>query len=68
MNRCEYIKKPYDSYEAFLLEKYWKKNMPLNIHFELTNKCNEKCIHCLYTKDKNNELSTYISLVYKRVL
>ena len=46
-----------DSYEDFMTEKYWKKNRPQSMHFELTNLCNERCIHCLYTKDSSNELS-----------
>src|SRR4030067_412944 len=47
-----------DNYEALMVEKYLEKNRPQSIHFELTNHCNEICIHCFYVKDGTGELST----------
>lgn len=58
MDTCEYKPKPLNSYEDFMAEKYWKKNRPISIHFELTQKCNLRCIHCLFTHNSKNELLT----------
>jgi radical SAM protein with 4Fe4S-binding SPASM domain len=57
MGTCEYGKIDY-GYEGFLTEKYWSKNRPISIHFELTQKCNLRCIHCLFTHEVRDELST----------
>ncbi len=58
MATCEYKPKPLNSYEDFMAEKYWAKNRPISIHFELTQKCNLRCIHCLFTHESKDELST----------
>lgn len=59
MDTCEYKPNPINSYEDFMEEKYWKKNRPMSIHFELTQKCNLRCVHCLFIHDSRNELSTH---------
>ncbi|NVM20306.1 MAG: radical SAM protein [Desulfobacterales bacterium] len=59
MESCEYLPRPRDTYEAFMVEKYWRVNRPNSIHFELTNRCNLECIHCLFTKESTDELSTH---------
>lgn len=58
MDTCEYKPRSQKNYEDFMLEKYLKKNRPMSIHFELTQKCNLRCIHCLFNHKSNNELST----------
>lgn len=58
MDTCEYKAKPINSYEDFMEEKYWMKNRPMSIHFELTQRCNLRCIHCLFTHESKDELST----------
>lgn len=58
MDTCEYKPKPLNSYEDFMAEKYWMKNRPMSIHFELTQRCNLRCIHCLFTHESKDELST----------
>ncbi|MBD3282198.1 MAG: radical SAM protein [Candidatus Portnoybacteria bacterium] len=41
------------------LEKYAiKKIIPFSVTFELTNFCNEDCIHCYVPRNNNNELET----------
>lgn len=57
MDTCEYKPNPMNSYEDFIAEKYWKMNRPMSIHFELTQRCNLRCIHCLFTHESRNELS-----------
>lgn len=58
MGPCEFIKTASpDSYEDFMVEKYWDKNRPMSIHFELTQKCNLKCVHCLFVQESGDELS-----------
>jgi radical SAM protein with 4Fe4S-binding SPASM domain len=58
MDSCEYFPEPQNAYEAFIIDKYLKKIRPNTIHFELTERCNLRCIHCLYPKISNDELST----------
>jgi len=58
MDTCEYKAIPQSSYEDFIKDKYWSKNRPMNIHFELTQKCNLRCIHCLFNHESKDELST----------
>ncbi len=58
MDVCENRKTPLNSYEDFLMKKYLEKNRPLTIHFELTQKCNLRCIHCLFNHTCKDELST----------
>lgn len=58
MDSCEYFPEPRNAYEVFMVEKYLKKIRPMSIHFELTSRCNLKCIHCLFTHDQCNEIST----------
>jgi len=42
-----------------LMNKGAKKKWPVNIHFDLTYKCNERCIHCYVVKQKRKELSLH---------
>jgi radical SAM protein with 4Fe4S-binding SPASM domain len=58
MDTCEYKPKPLNSYEDFMVEKYWKRKRPSEIHFELTQKCNLRCAHCMFTHESLDELST----------
>ena len=58
MDNCDYLPQPQNKYEDFLIKKYWAKNRPNSIHFELTSRCNLRCIHCLFIKENENELST----------
>jgi len=58
MDSCEYFSEPQNAYDKFILEKYLKKIRPNSIHFELTERCNLRCIHCLYPKVNFEELST----------
>ena len=46
------------TFDGFINEKYWACNRPINIHFELTQKCNLRCVHCLFTHEAANELTT----------
>jgi AdoMet-dependent heme synthase len=39
-----------------LLQRATKKLIPLNCLFELTYKCNLRCVHCYVVKEKNGEL------------
>ena len=59
MEDCRYMPEAQNSYEAFTLNKFFKKKRPSTIHFELTTQCNLRCVHCLYPHKKNkNELTT----------
>jgi MoaA/NifB/PqqE/SkfB family radical SAM enzyme len=46
------------TFDGFMNEKYWAKNRPINIHFELTQRCNLRCVHCLFTHEVRDELTT----------
>jgi len=46
------------TFDGFVNEKYWARNRPINIHFELTQKCNLRCVHCLFTHEAQDELTT----------
>ncbi|MDP2939182.1 MAG: radical SAM protein [Candidatus Omnitrophota bacterium] len=41
-----------------LINKVEKANMPFNVEWELTNRCNLDCLHCLRDRRTDNELST----------
>lgn len=43
---------------ARLIETSVSQNLPLNIHFDLTYRCNERCIHCYLDHDDRGELAT----------
>ncbi len=58
MEACEYLPEKASSYEDFLTRHYWQPIRPFSIHFELTNRCNLRCVHCLLEKEGDNELST----------
>ncbi len=48
-----------DSINQYIESKSWEKLIPLNATFELTYKCNERCIHCyVETPYEDTELST----------
>jgi radical SAM protein with 4Fe4S-binding SPASM domain len=35
-----------------------RKHQPLSVHFDLTYRCNERCVHCYLDHDDHGELST----------
>lgn len=35
-----------------------RKQLPLNVHFDLTYRCNERCVHCYLDHDDHGELTT----------
>lgn len=35
-----------------------EKNLPLNVHFDLTYRCNERCVHCYLDHEDYGELTT----------
>lgn len=35
-----------------------RKRLPLNAHFDLTYRCNERCVHCYLDHDDHGELTT----------
>lgn len=35
-----------------------RKRLPLNVHFDLTYRCNERCVHCYLDHDDHGELTT----------
>lgn len=41
-----------------LIQKSLAKNLPLNVHFDLTYRCNERCIHCYLDHEDYGEMST----------
>jgi radical SAM protein with 4Fe4S-binding SPASM domain len=43
---------------ARLVERSLRHNLPLNVHFDLTYRCNERCVHCYLEHDDHGELST----------
>ena len=58
MDTCEHALDLMKTFDGFMNEKYWAKNRPINIHFELTQRCNLRCIHCLFTHEVRDELTT----------
>jgi len=40
-----------------ILKELRNKNVPVDVHWELTNRCNENCIHCLRDNRKVRELT-----------
>lgn len=43
-------------YKTDILEELRNKNVPVTVHWELTNRCNENCIHCLRDTRRVKEL------------
>ncbi len=41
-----------------LVQKSLAKNLPLNVHFDLTYRCNERCVHCYLDHDDYGEVTT----------
>lgn len=41
-----------------LVERSLAENIPLNVHFDLTYRCNERCIHCYLDHEDYGELTT----------
>jgi len=35
-----------------------RKRLPLSVHFDLTYRCNERCVHCYLDHEDHGELST----------
>ncbi len=58
MDTCERGHDIVKTFDGFMNEKYWARNRPINIHFELTQRCNLRCVHCLFTHDVGDELRT----------
>jgi len=58
MDACEQKIDLMKTFDGFMNEKYWARNRPINIHFELTQKCNLRCVHCLFTHETRDELTT----------
>lgn len=58
MDTCEHGHDRVKTFDGFINDKYWARNRPINIHFELTQRCNLRCVHCLFTHDVGDELKT----------
>jgi radical SAM protein with 4Fe4S-binding SPASM domain len=47
---------------AELMQRVWDRAMdahvPLSIHFDLTYRCNERCVHCYLDHDDHGEMTT----------
>lgn len=41
-----------------LIARTVTRQVPLNVHFDLTYRCNERCVHCYLDHDDHGELST----------
>ena len=41
-----------------LIAKSLAKNLPLNVHFDLTYRCNERCVHCYLDHEDYGEVTT----------
>jgi len=41
-----------------LIARTVRKRLPLSVHFDLTYRCNERCVHCYLDHDDHGELST----------
>ena len=47
---------------AELMQRVWDRAMdahiPLSVHFDLTYRCNERCVHCYLDHDDHGEMTT----------
>ena len=41
-----------------LISRTVEKHRPLSVHFDLTYRCNERCVHCYLDHDDHGELTT----------
>ena len=41
-----------------LISRTVRKRQPLSVHFDLTYRCNERCVHCYLDHDDHGELTT----------
>jgi AdoMet-dependent heme synthase len=41
-----------------LIARTVRKNVPLSVHFDLTYRCNERCVHCYLDHEDHGELET----------
>lgn len=41
-----------------LISRTVQKHQPLSVHFDLTYRCNERCVHCYLDHDDHGELTT----------
>src|SRR5207245_6232210 len=41
-----------------LISRTVQKHRPLSVHFDLTYRCNERCVHCYLDHDDHGELTT----------
>ena len=61
MDDCPLVPDTLNDYEAFIIDKYLRPVRLLTMHFELTDRCNLSCIHCLFPKgdhDTGGQLTT----------
>ena len=41
-----------------LVARTMRKHVPLSVHFDLTYRCNERCVHCYLDHEDHGELTT----------
>src|SRR5713101_7528569 len=41
-----------------LISRTVRKHRPLSVHFDLTYRCNERCVHCYLDHDDHGEMTT----------
>jgi MoaA/NifB/PqqE/SkfB family radical SAM enzyme len=41
-----------------LVRRSLERQVPLSVHFDLTYRCNERCIHCYVDHDDRGEMDT----------
>jgi len=41
-----------------LISRTVRTHQPLSVHFDLTYRCNERCVHCYLDHDNHGELTT----------
>ena len=41
-----------------LISRTVRKHRPVSVHFDLTYRCNERCVHCYLDHDDHGELTT----------
>ena len=41
-----------------LIQRSLDRNLPLNVHFDLTWRCNERCVHCYLDHEDYGEVTT----------
>src|SRR5207244_9437757 len=41
-----------------LIARTVRKRLPLSVHFDLTYRCNERCVHCYLDHEDHGEMTT----------